>query len=117
MTSRYNLIAGFVGVLCGLITTFTFFNHSWFSIFLWGGVALVITYFSPHKKTAAIGGALYGFLTIATWLATAFRGSSDKILQLILIIIIAGAIGAAAGALGSFVSYIVIKKFKSDNKL
>jgi hypothetical protein len=109
---RYILIAAVVGILCGLITAFTFFNHSWNSIFLWGGSALLVTYFSPDKKSAAIGGAFFGFLTIATWIAVAFRGTPDKIPQLIMLICISGAIAAIAGAIGSFIFYLLLDKFK-----
>jgi hypothetical protein len=109
---RYILITVTAGILCGLITAFTFFNHSWSSIFLWGCSALLVTYFSPDKKSAAIGGAFFGFLTIATWIAAAFRGTPDKIPQLMILIAISGAIAAIAGAIGSFIFYLLLDKFR-----
>lgn len=108
----YLSISALVGIVCGFITSHTFFSHSWTSIFLWVGVGIPVIYFSRNRRSGIYAATIYGFLTIAVWLITGFNGTSDKILQLSMIILIASSLCAAIGALGAVIFY---KLFRRDS--
>src|SRR5579872_6385105 len=113
MSNRlYLFIAAFVGIVTGFVTIHSFFAHSWTSIFLWVGVGLVILYFSCGRTNGIWAGAIYGFLTIATWLISGFQGATNQISGIASIIAIAAPFGAVSGAVGALIFYWIFRKAK-----
>ncbi len=99
----YICISALVGIVTGFFTIHSFLAHSWMSIFLWIGMGLVILYFARSRSNAVWAGAIYGFLTIATWLITGFQGGTSQLSGIGAIIAIAAPIGAISGAIGAFI--------------
>jgi hypothetical protein len=106
----YFLISALVGLACGFITIHSFLEHSWTSMILWVAAGLILLYVSPSRRSALYGGAVFGFVDIASWLLSGFEGAPDQLKGFLILAFGLSVLGAACGAAGALLFYKLFRK-------
>lgn len=99
----YYVAAVVGGLLCGFVTIHSAFEHSWTSIIFWVACGLLLVAFAPNRMQGHHGGALFGFFTIASWLASGFQGASSALPGFIVLTLVLSTLGGACGAIGALI--------------
>ena len=102
MTERlYILMSAFVGILTGIFTIYSIFHYSSWSMLLWVVLGIAVLFFSPSRRAALYAGSSFGFLTICSWLASGYGGSSDSIPGFLVMLLIFSILGGICGGVGA----------------
>ena len=74
--ARGRAVAGFVGLLLGYLGANVLLVGQWWSLVLWGAVALAIGGVARQRSGALAAAAVYGGLLVIAFMVTGYRGET-----------------------------------------
>lgn len=102
MTTRRGAVAAVVGVALGVLGARVIFVGSWLTLIPWGAAGLALGARVRRARSAAVVGALYGYLLTMAFMVAGYTGSPSIMSRLP-----AFAIVAFVGALGGLMTAIL----------
>ena len=102
-------ISAVVGLALGYLGANVLFVGRWYSLVLWGLVALGIGAVAASRSTALKAAAAYGLVLVAAFMLTGYKGETAVLSNIgfLVLTLVLGVIGAAASMVAAWLAHSV----------
>ncbi|SRR5258706_8139816 len=106
------IIAGVVGIACGLVSHTFLLEGQWFNLVVWGIAGIVLGVFAQGRRQFVGVGIVYGVFLSVTFLLSGFQGSPGNLPGFLVLTLLLSVVGALGGLVTVFIGSWLRKLFR-----
>src|SRR6266567_3668187 len=91
------IVAGVVGIACGLASHTFLLEGQWFNLVVWGLVGIALGFFVQARRQIVVVGIVYGVFLSVTFLLSGFQGTAGNLPGFLVLTLLLSVVGALGG--------------------
>ncbi len=104
-------LAAIVGVVCGLISDYSFMAGSWLNLVFWALAGVLLGYLLGNEANLRGSGISFGLFLTLSFLLAGFQGASDQVPGFLLLTALLSLVGIVAGVASLWIGHWLGQKF------
>ena len=106
------IIAGVVGIACGLVSHTYLLEGKWFNLIVWAIAGIVLGLFVLGRRQIVVVGVVYGIFLSVTFLLSDFQGTPGNLPGFLVLTLLLSVVGAVAGVVTVFIGSWLRARFR-----